>query len=230
MLSFYSRSSLTFLPLIFKRWSSFLLKMEEKATHAVGLLFWILSRVFTTVPVRSLGVESCRLLVPACTMITSNSRTMALTRRQILLLLILRRKFRKKNLKFVQGRLWVCKIYEERKDKGEFHLLVREMKLFDHQYFYQQFQMSTAKFEELLNIFAPRIAKCSLQREPIGPSERLCCTLHYLVTGDAQSSIAASCRISKTSVCRIVKETTDALWDVVKENEVEFWEFPKQAF
>ena len=78
--------------------------------------------------------------------------------------------------------------------------------------------MSPAKFEELLNIVAPRIAKCSLQREPIGPSERLCCTLRYLVTGDAQSTIAASYRISKTSVCRIVKETTDALWDVLKEN------------
>jgi len=143
---------------------------------------------------------------------------MALTRRQILLLMILRRKFRKKNQKFVQGRLWVRKIYQERKDKGEFHLLVQEMKLFDHQYFYQQFRMSPAKFEELLNIVAPRIAKCSVQREPIGPSERLCCTLRYLVTGDAQSTIAASYRISKTSVCRIVKETTDALWDVLKGN------------
>ena len=135
-----------------------------------------------------------------------------------MLLLILRKRFRKKNLKFVQDRLWVRKIYEERKDKGEFHLLVREMKLFAHQYFYQQFRISPAQFEELLKIVAPQSAKRSLQREPIGPSERLCCTLHYLVTGDAQSSIAASCRISKTSVCRIVKEMTDALWDVLKEN------------
>ena len=142
---------------------------------------------------------------------------MALTRRQLLLVMILRRRLRKKNQNFV-GRLWVRKIYEERKEKGEFHLLIQEMKLFDHQYFYQQFRMSPPKFEELLNLVAPRIAKCSLQREPIGPSERLCCTLRYLVTGDAQSTIAASYRISKASVCRIVKETTDVLWDVLKDN------------
>ena len=46
-------------------------------------------------------------------------------------------------------------------------------------YIYQQFRMSPAKFEEMLNLVAPRIAKCSLQREPVGPSERLCSTLHY---------------------------------------------------
>ena len=78
---------------------------------------------------------------------------MALTRRQLLLVMILRRRLRKKNQNFV-GRLWVRKIYEERKEKGEFHLLIQEMKLFDHQYFYQQCRMSPPKFEELLNLVA----------------------------------------------------------------------------
>ena len=57
MLSFSLRSSLTFFPLILSLWSSFLIKIVERATHAVVLLFWILSRVFTIVSVRSLGVD-----------------------------------------------------------------------------------------------------------------------------------------------------------------------------
>ena len=44
---------------------------------------------------------------------------------------------------------------------------------------------------------APRILKSS-QREPIGPSERLCVTLRYITTGDAQTTIAANFRISWT--------------------------------
>ena len=49
--------------------------------------------------------------------------------------------------------------------------------------------------------------EASEKREPIGPSERLCVTLCYLVTGDAQSTIPLSYRINKTSVSRIIKET-----------------------
>ena len=45
----------------------------------------------------------------------------------------------------------------------------------------------------------------------MGPSERLCVTFHCLVTGDAQSTISLSYPISKTSVSRITKETTDDL-------------------
>ena len=76
--------------------------------------------------------------------------------------------------------------------------------------FFSQFRMNPTKFEELLSYVAPLIMKASVKREPIGPSERLCVTLHYLVTGDAQSTISLSYHISKTSVGRIVKETTDA--------------------
>ena len=42
--------------------------------------------------------------------------------------------------------------------------------------------------------------------------------MHCLVTGDAQSTIAASYRICKASVYRIVTETINVLWDVLKDN------------
>ena len=38
-------------------------------------------------------------------------------------------------------------------------------------------------------------------------------TLRYLVTGDAQTTIAASYRRSKTSVHRIIKETIKVIFD-----------------
>ena len=92
------------------------------------------------------------------------------------------------------------------------------MKIFDQQYFFPQLRMTPEKFEELLKLVTPRIIKSSLTREPIRPSERLCVTLRYLVTGDAQTTIAASYRMSKTSVSRIIQGTTDAPWDVLVDN------------
>ena len=48
------------------------------------------------------------------------------------------------------------------------------------------------------------ITKCSLHREVIPPGERLCLTLRYLVTGDAQISMASSYRISPMTVGQII--------------------------
>ena len=93
-------------------------------------------------------------------------------------------------------------------------MLVRDLRLHDHDYFVSCFRMSPSTFEELLSFVAPIIAKEStVMRDPIGPSERLALTLRYLVTGDAQRTIAASYRISPTTITRVLSETCDALWD-----------------
>ena len=81
--------------------------------------------------------------------------------------------------------------------------------------FFCQFRMNPTKFEELLSYIAPEIMKSSEKREAISPSERLCVTLRYLVTGDAQTTISLSYRVSKTSVSRFIKQTTDVLWRVL---------------
>ena len=52
-------------------------------------------------------------------------------------------------------------------------------------------------------------------REPIEPSERLCVTLRYCVTGDAHVTIAASYRIIPSCVGRIIAETCQAIWSVI---------------
>ena len=52
-------------------------------------------------------------------------------------------------------------------------------------------------------------------RESIGASERLAINLRYCVTGDAQTTFAASYTISRSTVCRIITETCDAIWTVL---------------
>ena len=90
-------------------------------------------------------------------------------------------------------------------------MLVKDLALCDHEMFFLQFRMNPTKFEELLSYVAPLIMNASEEREPMGPSKRLCVTLQYLVTDDAQSAISFSYHISNTSVSRIIKETADAL-------------------
>ena len=111
--------------------------------------------------------------------------------------------------------MWVRKVYQERKLKGEFRLLIKDMVLCDNFLFFKYFRMSPTQYEELLQEIDPRIQKCSEKREPIGPSERFSVTLRYLFTGDSQVTIAASFRISQSSIGRIILETTNAIWEVL---------------
>ena len=140
-----------------------------------------------------------------------------LSRRQILILIILRRRQQRANNKN-RKRFWVREIYKWRKKLGEFHTLVCEAMLFDHEYFFRIFRMTPTKFEQLLQLVAPSITRVNAKREPIGPDERLCVTLCFLVTGDEFPTIATSYRMSTTTVGRIVKDTCAALWDVLKSN------------
>ena len=68
--------------------------------------------------------------------------------------------------------------------------------------------MSPENFEMLLSGIGPKIKKVTTKiREPISVGQRLCVTLRYLVTGDAHVTIAASHRMSPTTVGCIVNET-----------------------
>lgn len=91
------------------------------------------------------------------------------------------------------------------------------MKLFDHELFFKHFRILPSKLEELLQWVAPKLTKSAVKRDPIGPEERLCVTLRYVVTGDSQVTISGSYRISQATVGRIIKETSDAIWDTLVE-------------
>ena len=86
----------------------------------------------------------------------------------------------------------------------------------DYEYLFRYFKMIPTTFEIILSWVAPLIKKQSTtMREPISPEERLSVTLQYLVTGDAQTTISASNRISPITVGRIIEETCEVLWSTL---------------
>ena len=89
----------------------------------------------------------------------------------IIRLLLLRR--RRKRLEKYKERFSVQRIYAEREQKGEYHLLVKELMLYDEEYFFHCFHMSPATFEKLLSWIGPLLKRASTKmREAISPSEQ----------------------------------------------------------
>lgn len=108
-------------------------------------------------------------------------------------------------------------IFKERKEKGEYHTLVKETMLFDHEYFFRIFRMTPRKYEELCKWLAPFLLHSNIRRETISPQERLCVTLRFLVTGDVFAMIAHSYRMSETISGSIVNDTCEVIWNVLKD-------------
>ena len=135
------------------------------------------------------------------------------TRRLLLLLLLLhRRRRRRKQLK----RVWVRKIFQSRSEKGEFHSLIAEMRLSDHESFYKYFHMTHQRFSHLLSCIGPSIKRQDTRlRDAIPTAERLAITLRYLVTGDSMQTISFSYRVGHSTVSGIIEDTCDALWAVL---------------
>ena len=66
---------------------------------------------------------------------------MAAINKKVLLLPILRRRLQQAKEKRT-SRFWVRDIYKLRKERGEFHSLLKEAALFDHEYFIKLFWMT----------------------------------------------------------------------------------------
>ena len=77
---------------------------------------------------------------------------------KLLLLLLLRRQLRRNNEKY-KKKIWMRKIFQDHHSKGEFRLLVNELRLFDLELFSVSFCMSPFTFEELLSWTAPHIIR-----------------------------------------------------------------------
>ena len=137
-------------------------------------------------------------------------------RAHFLFLLALRQRIKNRNRnKKRKHQYWVRPIFCERKDKGEFHKLVLEMKLCDAELFFKYFRMLPTRFEERLEFVSPLLVKNCRNREPVSPEQRLSVTLRNLVTGDSHSTIGMSYRLSPTTVGRIILETCEAIWTVL---------------
>ena len=69
---------------------------------------------------------------------------------QLLLLCILQRRRLRLGEKR-KHRFWMRKLFKDQEDKSLFTVLVRDLQLFDQEYFFKNFRMNTASFEELLS-------------------------------------------------------------------------------
>ena len=107
-------------------------------------------------------------------------------------------------------------IFQSPRTKGEFHALIAEMRLKDHESFYKYFHMTPQRFSHLLSLVGPSIKRQDTRlREAIPPDERLAITLRYLVTGDSMQTISFSYRVGHSTVSGIIDATCDALWRVL---------------
>ena len=61
-------------------------------------------------------------------------------------------------------------------------------------------------------------------QQPTCMKERLSVTLHHLASGDSQKSLGWAHRIGKAAISKIIKETTNAIWEALKPaQEVADW-------
>ena len=145
------------------------------------------------------------------------ARNARLQLKKLIILLLLKRRIERRKLKYKKS-IWVRKVLQERKEKSQFHLLVKDLQLFDHCYFFKLFRMTPKTYECLLSWVGPIIKKQEMKmREPVSSSKRLSLTLQFLSSGDSQSSISASYRISPSVVSRTIHETCAAIWDTLRE-------------
>ena len=121
-----------------------------------------------------------------------------------------------KAYKTATQRSYVRLVNTRRKQFGEFHTLIRELRLIDKENYFKYFRMSRTIFDYLLNLIKPHIQHKLTHRFPIGPAERLAITLRLLATGDSQQTVAFSYRIGVSTVNYIFYETLDAIYKVLQ--------------
>ena len=144
-----------------------------------------------------------------------------LNRRTLLLLcaaVTLLRNRRQKSVlkKKQQKRFWKRSIFQRRGFHSEYFTLFQELRG-DPEFLYKYIRMSKSRFDHLLSLVKDKLKKEETNmRKPISPGERLLITLRYLCTGMSQQALCYSFRVGKQTVSNIIKETCDALYDVLQ--------------
>ncbi|XP_029674015.1 protein ALP1-like isoform X2 [Formica exsecta] len=165
-------------------------------------------------------------------------------RRQLVKTFLLHQLKKKKTKKKKQSKLWVRSIFTEEKRyyQGDSNNLIREMANDDSAKYFEYLRMTKESFDNLLQLLELRITKKHVIRSPISASMRLQICLRYLASGDTMHSISFAFRVGLNTVSKIVAETCEAIWDVLKDKvfpevtealwiqkakEFEFlWDFP----
>lgn len=79
-------------------------------------------------------------------------------------------------------------------------------------------RMDEETYVELLSLVSPFIAKYdTVMRKAVSPHERLSATLRFLATGRSLKDMEYSTAISRPALSKIVPETCEAIYEVLKQ-------------
>ena len=93
------------------------------------------------------------------------------------------------------------------------------MRLNDPQSHFAYVRMSKQQFDLLLSYVEPLLARrhyFSRNRAEVTPAKQLVVTLRYLATGNSQVSLSFNFRLGRSTVCNIVRETSQAIWTALQ--------------
>ena len=112
--------------------------------------------------------------------------------------------------------LWLREIFQTRSERGEYHALIDKMRLIDHESYYRYFHMTAQCFDSLLSLVGRLITRqTTIMRMPISAGEKLTVTIRHLVTGDSTQTISFSYWLNHSTVCAIIDDTCDAIWEAL---------------
>ncbi|XP_040205932.1 protein ANTAGONIST OF LIKE HETEROCHROMATIN PROTEIN 1-like [Rana temporaria] len=121
--------------------------------------------------------------------------------------------WRKRQRRLHKRRYWVHPVNFVRAKHGVYHSLYSQLCSYP-QKFLDYFRMSVETFDKLLQLVGPAIRRLDTRfRSCLSARERLAVTLRYLATGESFSSLHYQFRLGKSTICCIVRETCQILWE-----------------
>ncbi|XP_064462319.1 uncharacterized protein LOC135372778 [Ornithodoros turicata] len=112
---------------------------------------------------------------------------------------------------------WVRPCLRERDCVGQAHNLLPGLRRANDEVYYRDFlRMPPRTFDSLLSLVGDRLRKRDTRwRKSIKPDERLAATLRFLAAGDYLCSSSFNFLIGRSTLCGIVSETCQVIWDVL---------------
>ncbi|CAN7974782.1 unnamed protein product [Ixodes persulcatus] len=116
--------------------------------------------------------------------------------------------------------VWMRKMCRHR-NSGHSATLLPLLRESNPQYFYDYMRMLPATFDRLLSLVENSIRRRDTNwRECIPARTRLEITLRFLASGDSQRSLSYAFQVARSTVSEMIAETSQAIWDNLKDDYV----------
>lgn len=114
-------------------------------------------------------------------------------------------------------RWWVRPVLQNRAKDGAYANLINKLETMDKEWFFDYLRMTPEDFMKILELIKSDVTKCHNKlRKPISAKERLAITIRHLATGETRISLSFQFLLGRSTVSKIIKETTKAIWDNMK--------------